>query len=249
MAREMSILKLRGKLDGMSFYKNSEGHFVRAKGGVERNRIMNDPNYERTRENMSEFGTIASSGKLLRNSISILMNRAKDTRTSNRIVSLMSTIKNLDNQSLRGQRKVAEGIKSVEGKRVLEGFDFNKNSPLGILFKAPYTLDVEAGSVNIALFNPKEHLLLPEYATHVSLSIACASLDIELQQSEVAYSEVHTIAIDADAAPLEIGLENLPTLEGTLFYLLLVELMQEINGQLYPLKNGTYNALNLIKVV
>ena len=62
MAREMSILKLRGKLDGMSF-KNSEGHFVRAKGGVERNRIMNDPNYERTRENMSEFGT--SSGKLL----------------------------------------------------------------------------------------------------------------------------------------------------------------------------------------
>ena len=82
MAREMSILKLRGKLDGMSFYKNSEGHFVRAKGGVERNRIMNDPNYERTRENMSEFGTIASSGKLLRNSISILMNRAKDTRTS-----------------------------------------------------------------------------------------------------------------------------------------------------------------------
>ena len=46
-----------------------------------------------------------------------------------------------------------------------------------------------------------------------------------------------------------LGLENLPTLEGTLFYLLLVELMQEINGQLYPLKNGTYNALNLIKVV
>lgn len=81
------------------------------------------------------------------------------------------------------------------------------------------------------------------------MSIACASLDFELQQSEVAYSEVHTIAIDADAAPLEIGLENLPTLEGTLFYLLLVELMQEINGQLYPLKNGTYNALNLIKVV
>ena len=137
MAREMSILKLRGKLDGMSFYKNSEGHFVRAKGGVERNRIMNDPNYERTRENMSEFGTIASSGKLLRNSISILMNRAKDTRTSNRIVSLMSTIKNLDNQSLRGQRKVAEGIKSVEGKRVLEGFDFNKNHLLAFYLKLP----------------------------------------------------------------------------------------------------------------
>ena len=54
---------------------------------------MNDPNYERTREKHEEFGTITCSGKLLRNSISILMNRAKDTRTSNRIVSLMSTIK------------------------------------------------------------------------------------------------------------------------------------------------------------
>ena len=70
------------------------------------------------------------------------------------------------------------------------------------------------------------------------MSIACASLDFELQQSEVAYSEVHTIAIDADAAPLEIGLENLPTLEGTFILPIIGRTDAEINGQLYPLKNG-----------
>jgi hypothetical protein len=86
MAQEKSILKLKGMLDGMSFYKNQEGYHVRAKGGIEKERIMNDANFERTRENMNEFANINTAGKLLRNSISVFMNRAKDMRTGSRLV-------------------------------------------------------------------------------------------------------------------------------------------------------------------
>ena len=90
MARENSILKLKGKLDGMSFYKTSEGYHVRVKGGIEKERIMNDATFERTRENMSEFGNINKAGKLIRGSIGSFMNRAKDMRTGSRLVSVIA---------------------------------------------------------------------------------------------------------------------------------------------------------------
>ena len=59
MARESSILKLKGQLDGMSFTKTQEVSST-CKGGIERERILNDANFERTRENMNEFGNINS---------------------------------------------------------------------------------------------------------------------------------------------------------------------------------------------
>lgn len=58
MAQEKSILKLKGMLDGMSFYKNQEGYHVRAKGGIEKERIMNDANFERTRETLMNLPTL-----------------------------------------------------------------------------------------------------------------------------------------------------------------------------------------------
>ena len=113
MAKESSILKLKGVLDGMSFYKNSEGHYVRAKGGIEKERILNDANFARTRENMNEFANINGAGKLIRNSVSEYLRRAKDMRTSSRLVSTVSKIKNLDSVSPRGQRTFANGFSTV----------------------------------------------------------------------------------------------------------------------------------------
>jgi hypothetical protein len=70
MAKNKSLFKIEGTLDNVTFYKSADGYFVRTKGGVSKNRIMNDPAFVRTRENGSEFGRSASSGKLLRDSVS-----------------------------------------------------------------------------------------------------------------------------------------------------------------------------------
>jgi hypothetical protein len=59
MARQASFLKMKGTLGGLTFYKSRDGHLIREKGGIERQRILNDPQFIRTRENMAEFGRAA----------------------------------------------------------------------------------------------------------------------------------------------------------------------------------------------
>ena len=56
MARQDSIIKLNGTIDGISFYKSKDGHLARKAGGVSKARIASDPAFIRTRENGSEFG-------------------------------------------------------------------------------------------------------------------------------------------------------------------------------------------------
>lgn len=249
MARESSILKLKGQLDGMSFYKTQEGYQVRAKGGIERERILNDANFERTRENMNEFGNINSAGKLIRNSIGVFLNRAKDMRTSSRLVSVVAQVKNLDVVSDRGQRSFAVGIESPDAKILLEGFEFNKNAPLSSILKQEYAIDTEVGSVSIPQFYPKEHLMIPEYATHVRFSFACAVIDAVTLTSKVKFAEQQMISVDAEMADVELTLDALPDLEGVKMFYILLEYFQDINGKLYPLKSGAYNALRLVSVV
>ncbi len=50
MARQKGIIKLKGTIGDISFYKTTDGHLAREKGGVEKDRIMNDPAFQRTRE-------------------------------------------------------------------------------------------------------------------------------------------------------------------------------------------------------
>ena len=69
MARQSSLIKIEGTIDNLTFYKSADGHFVRSKGGVSKNRIMNDPAFVRTRENGAEFSSIVGSGKNFENGI------------------------------------------------------------------------------------------------------------------------------------------------------------------------------------
>ena len=88
-------------------------------------------------------------------------------------------------------------------------------------------------------------------------------LDIPLLMEEFIRAEVdfenETFVMDAQAtgilpwdptATAVINLVNTVTANSTkpLFLALGIEFYQEVNGQMYPLKNGAYNALSLVKV-
>ncbi|WP_052705271.1 hypothetical protein [Flavobacterium sp. 316] len=130
MAKANGLLKIEGTIDDLTFYKKDGKNFVRRKGGISRERILNDPSFVRTRENGAEFAHSANAGKLLRLALGALVFKAKDSRLASRMLQTMSKIKNLDTTSLRGQRKVQVGITTTEGKQTLRGFDFNLNAPL-----------------------------------------------------------------------------------------------------------------------
>jgi hypothetical protein len=105
MAKQTGIIKLKGKIGDLSFYKSKDGHLAREKGGVEADRIKNDPAFVRTRENGAEFGSSASAGKFSRDSLRPIALTASDNRVVARMTKLMTQIKNLDTTSVRGATK------------------------------------------------------------------------------------------------------------------------------------------------
>lgn len=56
MALQRSIIKLRGSISDNTFYKSKDGYLPRVKSGIEKEQIMSDPAFQRTRENFAEFG-------------------------------------------------------------------------------------------------------------------------------------------------------------------------------------------------
>ena len=152
MAKQDGILKIQGTLENLTFYKSADGLLVRTRGGVSKQRIMNDPAFIRTRENGAEFAHSAQAGKLLRMAVGGLVFKAKDRRMSSRLLGVMAQLKNLDGVNARGERQVAVGIGQTEGKLVLRGFDFNSNAPLQSVLLSAFSLDTATVSIAISEF-------------------------------------------------------------------------------------------------
>ena len=48
MARQKGLIKLDGTIGGITFYKSQDGYLAREKGGVDGDRIANDPNFQKS---------------------------------------------------------------------------------------------------------------------------------------------------------------------------------------------------------
>lgn len=251
MARQTGLLRFKGTLDGLTFYKSKDRNLVRTKGGVEKDRIMNDPSFIRTRENMQEFSNMASSGKLLRKTARTLMMTAKDTKVTSRLTKVMSQIKNLDATSARGERSVGVGITDPNAMELLKGFDFNNRAPLSTVLFAPYTLNQATGEVVINPFVGINDLTFDAAATHVTFKAAYALVDFANNEADIQYSPETNLQIDATVNNVVLTPAAVPVTPGgggNRIYMLQIQFFQEVNGLQYSLKNGAYNVLNLLDI-
>ncbi|CAM3545096.1 hypothetical protein FLGE108171_02150 [Flavobacterium gelidilacus] len=249
MARSNGLIKIEGTVEDLTFYQKNGKSFVRKKGGVSRERILNDPNYVRTRENMSEFSHSGSAGKILKLAVGSMAFKAKDSKLNSRLLQVMSRIKNLDSTSNRGKRLVSVGITTPEGKQLLKGFDFNINASLDSVLFAPYDLDLGSGSFKIVDFSTEEQLMYPQGATHVSFQSAIVDIDFASGDSVIAYSTIENLPLSFTPVTLTLSPSSVPSGLGVQFFLVLISFFQEINGLQYSLKNEEFNVLQIIEVV
>lgn len=249
MARQRSIIKLDGTIGDITFYKSKDGYLAREKGGIPADRIRNDPAFQRTRENGAEFGRAGKSGKVLRNSIRAMLQNSSDSRMVSRLTKEMVKVIQMDQVNPRGQRNVIDGEAEL-----LQGFDFNINGKLGNTLYVPVTttLDRVTGDANvdIAAFVPTVDIAAPGGTTHFKLISAGMEIDFENETFNTESSETAILPWD-NTPSAAVNLANALSANSTspLFLVLGVEFYQEVNGEKYPLKNGVFNALQIIKVV
>jgi len=248
MAQQKGIIKLDGTIGGITFYKSKDGYLAREKGGVSADKIANDPAFQRTRENGAEFGRAGKAGKILRTSLRALLQNASDSRMVSRLTKEMLKVVQADAVNPRGERNVIDGEAEL-----LQGFEFNINGKLGTTLYAPFTAAIDrvsgALTVDIPTFVPIQMLAAPGGSTHYKIISAGVEIDFENETYVVDAQDTAIQPWDATATAA-INLANAVPAASThpLFLVLGVEFYQEVNGQMYPLKNGAFNALALVKV-
>ena len=168
MARYKSILQFRGSLDGLVFYQLNGVPVVRKKSGFDKNSFKNKDNYARVRKNSSEFGHCSKVGKMLRHAVRPFSEKSGNQFLYQSFAKLMTHIKDLDSYSDRGQRSVAQGLKTEAGKKLLANFVFGKvNSVKGFI----KTMSID-DKINLVLDQNTEaekiHLIsvLPNYSKY-----------------------------------------------------------------------------------
>ncbi len=249
MAKQKGIIKLDGTIGGITFYKSTQdGYLAREKGGVSAEKIATDPAFQRTRENGEEFGRAGKAGKLLRNAIRAMLQNASDSRMVSRLTQKMVEVVQADATNPRGQRNVIDGEAEL-----LQGFEFNISGKLGTTLYAPYTstIDRVAGTLEASIpsFVPLNMIAAPGGTTHFKIVSAGAEIDFESETFVMDSNESAILPWDTTATAV-LTLTNAVTANSTkpLFLALGIEFYQQVNGQMYPLKNGAYNALSLVKV-
>jgi hypothetical protein len=248
MARQKGIIKLKGTIGDITFYKTQDGHLAREKGGIDASRIANDPAFQRTRENGSEFGRAGKAGKLLRTALRPLLLNSADSRMVSRLTQKMVKVIQADQVSERGLRNVIDGEAEL-----LFGFEFNIRGKLGTSLYAPFVgaIDRVAGdvTVDLASFVPANMIAAPSGTTHFKIISAGAEVDFEAETFVVTTSETAILPWNTTATAA-ISQTNAVTPASTkpLFLALGLEFYQEVNGAMYPLKNGAFNPLALVKV-
>jgi len=248
MARQKGIIKLKGTIGDITFYKTQDGHLAREKGGIDANRIKNDPAFQRTRENGSEFGRAGKAGKILRTALRAMLLNSADSRMVSRLTRQMVKVIQADMVSERGMRNVLDGETEL-----LLGFEFNIRGKLGTSLYAPFTgsIDRVLGEIKVDIpsFVPINMIAAPSGTTHFKIISGGAEIDFEAETFVVETSATAILPWDATAT-VAIAHTNQVTAASTkpLFLALGIEFYQEVNGQMYPLKNGAFNPLSIVKV-
>lgn len=248
MARQKGIIKLKGTMGDITFYRTSDGYMAREKGGISAERMRTDPAFQRTRENMAEFGRAGKAGKVLRRSIQKLIASVSDRRMVSRLTKEMVTVIQMDAVNPRGLRNVIDGEAEL-----LTGFDFNISGKLSTTLLVPYeaTLDRASGAASVAIpaYEPQISIAGPAGSTHYQLVSGAMSVDFEAERFKSSTTETAILPIMGSATtPIEMESTIPANSTHPLFLVLGISFYQEVNGELYPLKNGSFNALQIVEV-
>lgn len=215
---------------------------------MDKSRIANDPAFQRTRENGSEFGRAGRAGRSLRTAFRPLLLHCSDSRITTRLTQEMMKVIKADQVSERGLRNVLDGELEL-----LKGFDFNSKSSLGTTLYMPYTATIDRATGNAVIevpgFVPKNSVVAPQGATHVRFISAAAEINFETGDYNTVNGTSEEIALSAEAVEgITLANQLNAGSELPLFLLFGLEFYQVVNGQYYPLNSGVYNALSIVAV-
>ena len=243
MGKLKGLLKITGEFDGLLFYELNGKIIIRKKSGFEGKAIKSQPNYERTRENASEFGSVVQTGKKMRFALHPFLKKIHSPYLHNHIVKKLHEIMRCDTVSERGKRSAAKGLLTEEGKALLSGFEFNEKLPMSRMVTGRYLFSVAEGQLVFPALK-REDIRFPEYATHVALTLAVLWFDAEKQAFQLSMGDRLVLAKAGFDEHQVLAMARMDG-EGIPMGLLFGEFLQEANGELLELEGAGLRVVSI----
>jgi len=249
MARQSGIIKFEGSVGDLTFVKTKRGYFVRKKSSIPKSRIMNDPNFLRTRENNAEFGNFQQAAGLLNKSLRTAMSDVKDSNANNRLSTVMAAVKNQDITHDRGLRTVASGIAETAGQAKLNGFDFNEQAPLDSILLKDFALDTDDGVLTITGLKPSTDLLKPLAAHKAGFNLFWAKVDFAHGISNMVQATESIITLDDSPHTITLTIPTPPAGTGINIFAVRLVYYQTLNGENYIFNDETRQSAKIVAVL
>jgi hypothetical protein len=165
MARQMGQLPIKGTIDQLTFYYHpDDGHLVRTKSSITKERIFKDSAYSYFVECGKEFGDAIYAGHLIRNALSRILFPVADGKLSSRMNTTLLQAIQADTAG-PGERTLEKG-----NPLLLLHFEFNNKLALDLTFKGDYITARNKASnecyLSIPGFTINNKVAPPEYASH-----------------------------------------------------------------------------------
>ncbi|MDF2188253.1 hypothetical protein [Paraflavitalea sp. CAU 1676] len=177
-----------------------------------RKRLLKDPAFERSRENMADFARAGSANKLLRRALRPIIPLCADRYLSGRLTKRMAAIVYSDPAGSRGAQKITR-----EALPILTGFNLNKAKYLQDAFYACYEVTADLDNGKIELYVPylmASTMFNAPSSTHQVEVMACAA-SVDFDRQEIHYLEtarqqfaVNDTAIRSVRLAIDVGKET-----------------------------------------
>ncbi len=264
MPKQTGLIKLKGTIGGVSFYKSEGSHLARMANGPDKSRIDSDPSFQRTRENNAEFGGSATAAKALRTALAASLLTVADSRLVSRLTRTFKMI-NTKGTGTRGQRNITLSA----NRPMLVNLEFNINTVFTSIFSAPFTFTNpaprNAATLTVPVFDPRVFVSAPAGATHFRIIQAIGSVSDYVynvnthvyEPTQAAINALGTVsysaylplnAVTAAAIALTSTLPGTPTMTAdvSLVHCMGIEFYQQIATVNYVLAQG--NAMKIITI-
>lgn len=162
MARLKGAIDLTGKLGGLSIYKriDMDGSIVRMPGGSTKNKIKNDKNFERTRENNLEWKGVGKAAGNIRQAV-IYVKHLADHNITNDFSKFCKMIQLQDTGNERGKRSILLS----QHRDLLQGYHITRVHSFDGVVRLPlkYEINKQTGSAWVLFPNltPEINLFIP----------------------------------------------------------------------------------------
>jgi hypothetical protein len=212
MAKYKSIVDLHGTIGNLTFYTYRGKPVVRAKTSLNKEQVMNRPEFANSRGAMAEFGGASKVGKELRRGLGDNWRLFGEGASVNRLNgALLKVIKM--GEGLKGQRP----FKLHGNEHFLRGFELREAHRFGSRYKAPlglhYNLLGDHLEISLGPFRPDEHLTKPHGSEFFRIRFLLVLLPDFYYHTD-AKSYVPSVSIIQQTQ--ELGTEWLPIQEGQL---------------------------------